>query len=145
MQEQIPIYTQLLNIKIGTLIAGLLGALITMLRKSEGTLQARIVGYLTAIVTVLYVLPALIWFIQWKFNFEIHSSAEHLLAFILGMTAQRLTEHFIDDPWGSVYLWTANVKKFKRVVWNGESSSALKITPVTDSPPVNDNKVEDIK
>ena len=134
MQEQISIINQIIQIKIGALIAGLLGALITMLRKSQGTIQARLVGYLTAIVTIIYVLPFISWFIEWKFQFVMHDTAEHLIAFILGMTAQRLTESFIDDPSGTFYLWTAQVKRFKRVVWNNES-----FTSVTDTKQNTDN------
>lgn len=126
MQENLPIIQGILNIKIGTLIAGLLGAFITMLRKSNGSLQAKFVGYITAIGTVIYLLPFVAWFVEFQFGIILHDSADHLLAFILGMTAQRLTENFIDDPAGSFYLWTANIKKFKRVIWNGESLNISK-------------------
>ena len=148
MQENLPIIQGILNIKLGTLIAGLLGAFITMLRKSQGSLQARLIGYVTAIATVLYVLPFLSWLIEWKFNFVLHDSADHLLAFILGMTAQRLTENFIDDPSGSIYAWAKNVKKFKRTVWNNDviETSILPPVPVeNDKKILTDNNSEDKK
>lgn len=111
----------LINIKAGTLIAGLLGALITMLRKSDGSLQARITGYVIAVISVLYLVPFLIWAIDWKFGLILHASAENLLAFIFGMLSQALTEAFVDDPLGSCYKWAAGFKKLKRVIWNGEA------------------------
>ena len=141
--EQSAIISGIINIKVGTLIAGLLGALITMLRKSQGSLQARLVGYITALATVLYLLPFLTWIVEWKFGFILHDSAEHLFAFILGMTAQRLTENFIDDPMGSLYLWAANFKKAKRVIWNNEALS-ISIEP-NEKILTNDEKVEDGK
>ncbi|MGI8642414.1 MAG: hypothetical protein ACR2MG_20995 [Pyrinomonadaceae bacterium] len=142
MQENVPIILQVLNIKIGTLIAGLLGALITMMRKSEGSLQARLVGYFTAFVSVIYVVPFLVWFLEWKFQIGMQSPAENLLSFIAGMTSQRFTENFIDDPAGSVYKWSANLKKFKRVVWNGET---IHKTIPPNKILTNDNTSEDKK
>lgn len=127
MQENLPFIQQLFTIKAGTLIAGLLGALVRLLRKTQGSLQARVFGFLTAIITVLYLLPFLIWFCEWKFNLTLDKAAEHLLSFLLGMVAQTLTENFIDDPMGSCYKWVYGVKKFKRVVWNGETIQTIEI------------------
>jgi len=110
-----------LSIKPGTLIAGLLGAFITMIRKTEGSLQARITGYLIAIIAVIYLVPFLIYFSEVKFNIVLHQTAEHLLSFIFGMLAQSVTESFIDSPAESVYRWAAGFKRMKRVIWNGET------------------------
>lgn len=121
MQDNTPIIQQLFSIKAGTMLAGLAGALIRLFRKTQGSLQARVAGFVTAVITVLYVLPFFIWFFEWKFALTLDKAAEHLLAFALGMVAQTLTENFIDDPAGSLYKWVGGVKKFKRVVWNGEN------------------------
>jgi len=135
MQENLSTVQALLNIKAGTLLAGLLGALITMLRKSDGSLQARITGYVIAIISVLYFVPFLLWFFDWKFGVVLHSSAENLLSFICGMVSQTLTENFVDDPLGSLYKWSDNFKHFKRVVWNGQSET-------TKTVPENNSEVE---
>lgn len=119
MQESF--INQLFSIKIGTLIAGLLGASIRTLRKSEGSLQARITGYLIAIFTILYLIPFFTWLFTWKFGLTLETPAEHLLSFVCGMTAQTITENFIDDPLGSIYQGSATIKKLKQVVWNGEN------------------------
>lgn len=122
----------LINIKAGTLIAGLLGALVTMLRKSEGSLQARITGYIIAIISVLYLVPFLVWGIEWKFGLILHTTAENMLSFIFGMISQTLTEAFVDDPLGSCYKWAEGLKKLKRVVWNGEAMD-VKNEPIPKS------------
>ncbi len=132
MQENLSTVQALLNIKTGTLIAGLLGALITMLRKSEGSLQARVTGYVIAIVSVLYFVPFLLWFFDWKFGLVLHSSAENLLSFVCGMLSQTATESFVDDPLGSVYKWTNGFRRLKRIVWNGENEP-IKGTPENNS------------
>lgn len=133
-------FIQVLNIKIGTLIAGLLGALITMLRKSQGSFQARIIGYITAIATVLYFVPFLTWFIEWKFQVVLHSSAEHLMSFVFGMVSQTLTESFIDDPYGSFFKWSYGLKKIKRVIWNGENLNAVETNKKSENQSSEDTK-----
>lgn len=120
---------EFLNIKAATLVAGLLGAFITMLRKSNGSLQARITGYIIAIISVLYLVPFLIHLLDWKFGVVLHASGENLLAFVFGMLSQTLTENFVDDPLGSLYRGTAIFKKIKRVIWNGEALETLPVTP----------------
>ena len=117
-----------LNIKATTLIAGLLGAFVTFLRKSEGSLQARISGFVIAIATILYLVPFLLLFVQWKFGIVPDRAAENLLSFVCGMLSQRLTENFVDDPAGSVYRWAANVRSLKRVFWN-DGAENLQVTP----------------
>lgn len=140
MQENLPIIQQLFSIKAGTMVAGLLGALVRVLRKTQGSLQARVAGFITAIITVLYLLPALIWFFEWKFQIVPDKAAEHLLSFALGMIAQTLTENFIDDPMGSCYKWIAGLKKMKRVIWNGET-----INSENESKNLTDSKSEETK
>ncbi len=121
-----------LNINVATLIAGLLGALITMLRKSSGSLQARIIGFFTAVATVLYLVPFLIFFLNWKFGIVLHSPAENLLAFVCGLLSQTITENFADDPTGSLYKWAAGFKRMKRVLWDGEAGEPPKIIQSED-------------
>lgn len=121
MQET-PIIHTLFSIKAGTLIAGLFGALLRLMRKTQGSLQARLAGFITAIVTVLYLLPFIIWVLEWKYQLTLDKAAEHLLSFALGLIAQTITENFIDDPAGSFYKWVAGVKKAKRVIWNNETT-----------------------
>ncbi len=120
MQENIYTVQDLLNIKTPVLIAGLLGALITMLRKTQGSLQARIFGYGIATISVLYLVPFLLWFIEFKFGLALHSSVENMLSFVCGIFSQTIVENFADDPVDSLYKWAANFKRLKRVIWNGE-------------------------
>lgn len=110
-----------LNLNVASLIAGLLGATVTMLRKSDGTLQARLIGYVTAIITIIYLLPFLVWVFDWKFQIVLHSAAENMLSFVCGMIAQRLTESFVDDPMGTLEKIRKNSFRLKRILWNGET------------------------
>jgi hypothetical protein len=105
---------EILNIKISTLIAGLLGAFVASLRKSEGTLQARLGGYAMACVTILYAVPFIIFLCD-HYGYPLHSTAENLISFIFGTVSKGLTEQFIDDPVGTLKRWAANIKLFRRL------------------------------
>lgn len=110
-----PSFIEILNVKISTLVAGLLGAFLTSLRKNDGTLQARLGGYLIAVITILYVLPFLIFLCEiWVMphfcgNCELPTRAENLISFIFGTLAKSLAESFIDSPMGSVKRWASNI------------------------------------
>lgn len=117
--------TDFLNIKISTLIAGLLGAFVASLRKSEGTLQARLGGYAMAVVTILYAVPFLIFLFE-HYGYPLHSTAENLLSFIFGTISKGLTEQFIDDPTGTIKRWAANIRLFRRLFSLPDSNSEKK-------------------
>jgi hypothetical protein len=140
MQET-SILTSLFTIKIGTLIAGLLGASIRTLRKTEGSLQARIAGYISAIITIVYIIPFINWFLLWKFQIVLDTAAENFLAFVLGMLSQTITENFLDDPLNTIYNGTNIIKKLKRMFWNGEpATKTASIIPTDES-----SKSEEVK
>lgn len=117
--------SELFNLKLSTLIAGLGGAFVTMLRKNDGSLQARLIGYLVAVLTVLYVVPFLIWFLEYQFTIDLNLATENLIAFIFGMLSKNLTESFIDDPTGSIKKWWQNYRTFKREFFNQNTTQKV--------------------
>jgi hypothetical protein len=116
--QEITFINSVFTIKIGTLIAGLLGASIRTLRKTDGSLQARII----------YVIPFITWFLMWKFGVVLETPAENLLSFVLGMLSQTITENFIDDPLGTISNGVTVFKKLKTIVWK-TNEPVQSITP----------------
>ena len=123
----------LLNIKIGALLAGLSGAFVFFLQKTEGSLQAKMTGFVCAIISTIYMVPLIVWGFEWKFALVPHSTVEQAMAFVFGMLAQTITENFVDDPAGSLYKWAAGAKRIKRVLWNGEAFAPANASPIPKS------------
>lgn len=106
--------SEIFNIKFSTLIFGLFGAFVTSLRKSEGTLQARLLGYLMACLTILAGVPFIVYLFEY-YNYPLHSTAENLMSFVFGTVSKSLTEQFIDDPVGTIKKWATNFKTFRKL------------------------------
>lgn len=126
-------YSQVFIIKFATFFAGLLGATVTLIKKSRGSVISRLGGYVCAIIAIIYVMPALIESIKYVLNYQLPNVLEHILAFIFGMLANTFIENFLDDPAGSLSRWISNIKKFKKMIFNQ--------TPIDSISIVENNKI----
>lgn len=116
----------ILNMKAPVLIAGLVGAFITLLRKSEGTIQARAVGFCIAIATTMFITPIILWGLIYKFGI-VPSPIEIGASFIFGMVSQRLGESFIDNPMQTVVIWVDRCHQIVTLVWGNNETKIKEI------------------
>ena len=122
-------YLQIFTIKFGTFFAGLLGATITLMKKSQGSVLARFGGYVSAIFAIVYIVPGIIDATRHLSGWEMGSAAENILAFIFGMIANSMIESFLDDPTMAFSRWIANFKRFKKMVLG---QTPIDLLPITD-------------
>lgn len=123
MLEDLANIFNIFTIKIGTFFAGLFGATITLMKRSEGSVLSRLGGYLSAIFAIIYVVPAVVEFIRYLFGYTMPDVGEHILAFSFGMLANSIIESFLDDPSGSVKRWISNFKGIKKSLTNTPADS----------------------
>ena len=115
MQENFNL-SDLFNIKLSTFFAGLFGATITLMKKGEGSILARLGGYISAIFAIIYVVPFAIDIVRYMFNYNMSLMAEQILAFTFGLLANNAVEKFLDDPAGAVKKWFNSFIVIKQAV-----------------------------
>lgn len=131
-------YLQIFTIKLGAFFAGLLGATITLMKKSEGSVLSRFGGYISAIFAIVYIVPGIVDIIRHTTGYQLNDVAENILAFVFGMLANSMIESFLDDPSTAFARWISNVKRFKKMIFG---QTPVDLPSITDDN--NKNRVTD--
>ena len=114
MQE---LLKHIIDVSPSALIAGVAGAFLNFLHKTNIAIQARITGFLISITCVIYLVPFVMWLLEWKFEVKPHRTIEHILSLVIGLISQKIVEDFIDNPFNTVFSITKKINNIKTAIF----------------------------